>query len=173
MNTLANSQEVAPSPRSPFALPLRKPHTPAMKTHFQPLPDGEPPLDVKQFLFRLQNEPGFAEKMQAHYETMLATPHSPETAEMHRAATAALRTLKHHQGAWKAMKALQEAAQLANPAAGPITDEALRRIRTLTSDSTAPVDCQCVLPAALDLADICLDCLLPGRVQRVLADQAG
>ena len=107
-----------------------------MKTHFQPLPDGEPPLDVKQFLFRLQNEPGFAEKMQAHYESMLATPNSPETAEMHRAATAALRTLKHHQGAWKAMKAVQEAAQLANPAAGPITDETLRRIRTLTDGAS-------------------------------------
>ena len=107
-----------------------------MQTIFQPLPDGEPPHDVKQFLHRLRNEPGFAEKMQSHYETMLATPHSPETADMHRAAAAALRTLKHHQGAWKAMNALQEATQLANPAAGRITDETLRRIRVLTDGAS-------------------------------------
>jgi hypothetical protein len=75
-----------------------------MKTRFQPIPDGEPPLDVKPFLHRLRHDPGFAETMQAHYENMLATPHSPDTADMHQAALAALaalRTLKHHQGAWK------------------------------------------------------------------------
>ena len=62
--------------------------------------------------------------------------HSPETADMHRAAAAALRTLKHHQGAWKAMNVLQEATQLANPAAGRITDETLRRIRVLTDGAS-------------------------------------
>ena len=107
-----------------------------MKTRFQPLPDGELPLDVKQFLHRLRHEPGFAEIMQSHYETMLATPHSPDTADMHCAAAAALRTLKHHQGAWKAMQALQEAVRLANPSAGRITDESLRRIRALTDGAS-------------------------------------
>lgn len=107
-----------------------------MKTRFQPLPDGEPPLDVKQFLHRLRNAPGFAEKMQAHYESMLATPRTPDTQEMHKAAALALRTLKHHQGAWKAMQALEEATHLANPANGPITDESLRRIRTLTDGAS-------------------------------------
>lgn len=107
-----------------------------MKTRFQPLPNGEPPLDVKQFLHRLRNVPGFAEKMQAHYESMLATPHTPDTQEMHKAAAAALRTLKHHQGAWKAMQALQEATLLANPATGTITDATLDRIRVLTDTAS-------------------------------------
>ncbi len=107
-----------------------------MKTRFQPLPDGQPPLDVKQFLHKLQHQPGFAKTMQAHYESMLATPHTPATADMHTAAQAALRTLKHHQGVWKSFEALQVAIQLTNPAHGAITDESLRRIRSLTDQAS-------------------------------------
>ncbi len=45
-----------------------------LKIPFKPLPDDEPLLDVPQFLRRLREEPGFAEKMRAHYEAALALP---------------------------------------------------------------------------------------------------
>jgi hypothetical protein len=57
-----------------------------MRTAFKPLPDDEPRLDTKQFLFRLKNDPGFAEKMQAHCESMLALPVNEDTADMHKRA---------------------------------------------------------------------------------------
>ncbi len=79
-----------------------------MKIPFKPLPDDERPMDVPQFLRRLREEPGFAEKMRAHYEAALALPHSPDTEEMHAAARKALATLKHHQGAWHCKRLLQE-----------------------------------------------------------------
>ncbi len=73
---------------------------------FKPLPGGEPRLDTKQFLFRLKNDPGFAEKMQAHYESMLALPVNEDTADTHKRAKDDLITLKHHQGIWKGMQCL-------------------------------------------------------------------
>lgn len=107
-----------------------------MKTRFQPLPDGEPPLNVKQFVHRLEHEPGFADTMLAHYESMLATPRTPDSEAMHQTAAEGLRTLKHHLGERKAMQAIHEATQLANPAAGPITDATLHRIRVLTDQAS-------------------------------------
>ncbi len=107
-----------------------------MKTRFQPLPDGESPLDVKQFLHRLQHDPAFADTMQAHYERILASPHNPDTAEMHQAAQAALRTLKHHQGAWKAKQALEQAIQLLDPATGTPGATTLRRLHALADEAS-------------------------------------
>ncbi|MCX6839226.1 MAG: hypothetical protein NTX35_15660 [Verrucomicrobia bacterium] len=107
-----------------------------MKTRFQPLPDGEPPLDVKPFLHHLRHDPGFAETMQAHCKSRLATPHSPDTAVVHQAAQAALRTLKHHQGAWKAKQALEQAIQLLDPATGAHDATTLRRLHALADEAS-------------------------------------
>lgn len=107
-----------------------------MKTRFQPLPDGEPPLTIPQFLQRLRHEPGFAEKMQAHYESMLAEPQTPQTLLMRQQAADALRTLKHHQGLWKGMNCLLRANAMMDED-GFLDDPELRQqIATLTDEAS-------------------------------------
>jgi len=64
-----------------------------MKIRFKPLPDDEPLLTIPQFLARLKLDPGFAEKMEAHYKSMLAMPRNGDTAEMHKAAAAELSSI--------------------------------------------------------------------------------
>lgn len=55
-----------------------------MPVPFPPFPDGEPPLDAKQFLFRLKHDPGFADKMRAHDEATLALPLNEDMAQLAR-----------------------------------------------------------------------------------------
>lgn len=106
-----------------------------MKTRFQPLPDGEPPLTIPQFLARLRHEPGFAETMQAHYESMLVVPKTPLTATMRKKAAEALRTLRHHQGAWKAKQCLLQGQALMVDD-GFLDDPAIHgRIAALTTEA--------------------------------------
>lgn len=107
-----------------------------MKIPFKPLPDGEPLLDTQQFLFRLKHDPGFAGKMQAHYESMLALPVNDDTADMHQKAAAALRVLKHHQGAWNAMQALLQSQALMDEASDLREPDTLRRLRILADEAT-------------------------------------
>ena len=106
-----------------------------MPTPFQPLPDDEPLLDKAQFLFRLKHDPGFAEKMQMHYEAALALPLNEETAELQKSAAAGLRMLKHHQGAWHAMKCLSQAATLGDEG-NHEASEVLARFKTLVAEAT-------------------------------------
>ena len=106
-----------------------------MPIPFKPLPDGEPLLDTKQFLFRLKHDPGFAETMQRHYEAALALPLNEDTAEMHKAAAGALRLLKHHQGAWKAMKLLQKTLSLIDDESCE-PSEIVTQAKTLTAEAT-------------------------------------
>lgn len=105
-----------------------------MKIPFQPLPDGEPKLDVPQFLFRLKHDPGFAPLMQRHYEAALALPAGPDTEDMQRSAKAALKTLKHHQGAWHAMQALKRCVDLKEQP-GLSREELLTQMAALASEA--------------------------------------
>lgn len=107
-----------------------------METPLNPLPDGEPLLDTQQFLFRLKHDPGFADKMQAHYESMLAQPENDDTTEMRQKAAAALRVLKHHQGAWNAMQALLQSQTLMDEETDIREPDTLRRLRTLADEAT-------------------------------------
>lgn len=106
-----------------------------MSTPFQPLPDDEPLLDKAQFLFRLKHDPGFVQKMREHYEAALALPLNEDTAEMHKSAAAALRMLKHRQGALHAMKLLSQVAALGE-GEEPAASEVLARVKTLMAEAT-------------------------------------
>ena len=106
-----------------------------MKIPFKPLPDDEPPLTIPQFLARLKHDPGFAEKMQAHYESMLALPLNADTGDMHKAASAALRTLRHHQGAWKAKQAFIQAQDLMEEDGFTRNPDVLRSILALNEEA--------------------------------------
>jgi hypothetical protein len=72
--------------------------------------------------------------MEAHYQAQLALPQNAETEELHQAATKALRTLRHHQGVWKAVSNLRQVqALLAQP--GFREDrEAMQRAVALTEE---------------------------------------
>lgn len=83
-----------------------------MPAKFTPLPADEPMLTLPEFLKRVDNEPAFAEKMRAHYESMIAVPASPETDAMRKAAQGALKTLKHRLGVVHAIAKLVEGEQL-------------------------------------------------------------
>jgi len=106
-----------------------------MKVPFQPLPDGEEPHTVKEFLFRLKHDPGFAERMQQHYEAALALPAGPDTEDMQNKARAALKTLKHHQGAWHAMQALQKGQALIEAPRDLHDSELFARLAALASEA--------------------------------------
>ncbi len=106
-----------------------------MKISFKPLPDDEPPLNVPQFLARLKHDRGFAEKMQAHYEAALALPRNADTEDMQKAADAALRTLRHHQGAWKAKQALEQSVALMEKDDFGDNADMLRRSLALTEEA--------------------------------------
>jgi hypothetical protein len=106
-----------------------------MKTPFQPLPDDEPPMDLQQFLARLKLEPGFAETMRKHYEAALALPLTPETEDLHQSASAALRTLRHHQGAVHCQKVLKTIIEtVETPGFTPDPDE-LRGLLAKTEEA--------------------------------------
>lgn len=105
-----------------------------MKVPFQPLPDGEELMTIPQFLARLKHDPGFAEKMEAHYQAQLALPRNAETEEMHQAATKALRTLRHHQGAWKAVSVLRQGEALIEQPGFREDREAMQRALALTEE---------------------------------------
>src|ERR1051326_1489847 len=66
-----------------------------MNLPFPPLPPDEPEISLPAFLKRLDAEPAFAGKMQAHYESRLQE-HHPE--HVRAAARQALMTLKHRRG---------------------------------------------------------------------------
>src|ERR1051325_1731999 len=66
-----------------------------MNLPFPPLPPDEPEISLPAFLKRLDAEPDFARKMQAHYESHLQE-HHPENVQA--AARQALLTLKHRRG---------------------------------------------------------------------------
>src|ERR1051325_10901079 len=66
-----------------------------MNLPFPPLPPDEPEISLPAFLKRLDAEPDFARKMQAHYESHLQE-HHPENVRA--AARQALLTLKHRRG---------------------------------------------------------------------------
>ena len=106
-----------------------------MKIPFQPLPDGEEPHTVKEFLFRLQHDPGFAGTMQRHYEAALALPAGPDTADMQRQARAALKALKHHQGAWLGMQALKKGQALMEDPHEPCDPDLMARLEALAREA--------------------------------------
>lgn len=91
-------------------------------------------MNIPQFLARLKHDLGFAEKMEAHYQAQLALPLDADTRDMHEAATTALRTLRHHQGAWKAAKVLEQAEALIDKPDFTKDDDGIRRALALTEE---------------------------------------
>lgn len=107
-----------------------------MPMKFKPLPDDEPQISLPQFLHRLKTEPAFVEKMRAHYEQALALPLTPDTEELHTKARAALKTLKHHQGAFHAMRNLEEGLEILDMSADDFSAAASSRLHALTEEAS-------------------------------------
>ncbi len=103
-----------------------------MKATFQPFPDDEPHLKRVPFIQRLVSDPEYAEKMRAHYDSMLVQPHTPETAEMHLAARTAMHLLRHHTSLVKAKHVLNTAKQLI--ATGSLKYDPVERLRQLMQE---------------------------------------
>ncbi len=106
-----------------------------MKIAFQPFPDDVPPVALKKFIHWVNTQPGFAEKMQAHYQSMLAQPPTPENREMQGVARVALLKLQHYQAVDKVQRRLQYAKLLLEKGSGRVADP-IQRLESLVQEIT-------------------------------------
>lgn len=103
-----------------------------MNLPFPRLPADEPTLSLPEFLSRVDTEPAFVRKMQAHYESYLQGNHGEN---IQTAARTALATLKHRRAVVQTRDKLEAASKILDALSVSSPAEELRRLHVLRSEA--------------------------------------